>query len=107
MRMWNVEASGMCSKHLLGEHVEMHMFVGTLNKNKSIEGYINKGLVEVHNIRKRHNNLVREMKARGMNHRSPLPGFKTTKKGKVNVHKNKEDLINRCKECKKRNGNKI
>ena len=35
--MWNIKTEKMCNQHLLGEHVEMHMFVGTLNKNKSIQ----------------------------------------------------------------------
>ncbi|MFA7708122.1 MAG: pyrimidine dimer DNA glycosylase/endonuclease V [Candidatus Pacearchaeota archaeon] len=101
MRMWNIETNKMCNKHLLGEHVEMHMFVGTLNKNKSIKGYLDNGLVEVHNIRKRHNTLVKEMKKRGMNHQSELPNYKSQTIGKVNVNSNEKDLFNRCEECNK------
>ena len=36
MRMWLVPPSHMCRKHLLGEHVELHMLLGTLKKGKSI-----------------------------------------------------------------------
>lgn len=32
MRMWLVPPSHMCRKHLLGEHVELHMLLGTLKK---------------------------------------------------------------------------
>jgi len=99
MRMWNVNPGQMCNQHLLGEHVECHMFVGTLNKNKNINGYINKGLVEVHNIEKRHNELVNEMIKRGMKHKSPLPKYKKKKVGKINSEKNMIELKKRCKKC--------
>ena len=72
MRMWLVNPKHMCQKHLCGEHVEMHMFIGCLIRDKNIDGYIQKGLVEIHNIVKRHNALAREMKKRGMKHKSPI-----------------------------------
>jgi len=93
MRMWNIDTSKMCNQHLLGEHVEMHMFVGTLNRNKCIQGYLDKGLVEVHNIKKRHQEIVKEMKKRKMNHKSPLPEYNNVKKGVVNIKENEKDLF--------------
>ena len=36
MRMWMIDPTMLCTKHLLGEHVELHMFVGTINKNKKL-----------------------------------------------------------------------
>ena len=47
MRMWMIDPKMLCKKHLLGEHVELHMFVGTINKNKKLDGYKKNGLVEV------------------------------------------------------------
>ena len=76
MRMWMIDPKMLCKKHLLGEHVELHMFVGTINKNKKLDGYKKNGLVEVHNIKLRHRELAAEMIARGMNHQSPLVDFK-------------------------------
>jgi len=100
--MWNVDVRKMCDKHLLGEHVEMHMFVGCLNKNKSINGYLEKGLVEVHNIKKRHDEISKEMLKRKINHKSPLNfNLKNNKKiGKVNKKQNEKELRKRCKNCK-------
>ncbi len=92
----------MCDRHLLGEHVEMHMFTGTLNRGKSIKGYLEKGLVEIHNIKKRHDELAEEMKKRGMKHKSPLPVYKKFKSGKVNIKENEKELKKRCKGCKKK-----
>lgn len=102
MRMWNVNVKKMCNQHLLGEHVECHMFVGTLNKGKSIQGYVDKGLVEIHNIKKRHDELACEMEKRGMKHQSKLPEYKITILGKVNPVQNQIELNRRCIEC--RNG---
>lgn len=37
MRMWMLPTAGMCRKHLLGEHVELHMLLGSLRRGKNIE----------------------------------------------------------------------
>lgn len=102
MRMWMVDPKFLCRKHLLGEHVECHMFVGTILKNKSLKGYKRNKLVEVHNLKSRHNDLVREMERRGMNHKSPLQEFKDFIYGEVDSVTNIKELSSRCIECKKR-----
>ena len=68
MRMWGVNPKMLCRQHLLGEHVEMHMFAGTIRKGRSIDGYI----VDPSRIKIRHDELVIEMVSRGMKHKSPL-----------------------------------
>ena len=100
MRMWNLDVRKMCNQHLLGEHVETHMFAGTINQGSSIKGYVEKGLVEVHNLRKRHDTLAKELKRRNMNHKSPLQKFKIVRLGKINTKENKKDIMSRCKKCK-------
>lgn len=90
----------LCNKHLLGEHVELHMLVGSILKNKSLEGFKKNNLIEVHNINKRHQELVKEMIRRGMNHNSELPKFKSFKYGKVNIQNNLKELKQRCNKCK-------
>ena len=102
MRMWNVDPKYMCRQHLLGEHVEMHMFVGIIIKGTSLEGYIRGGLVEVHNIRKRHDELVAEMEKRGFKHHSPIPDNYRLKliAGKVDAKRNAVDLINLWLGCR-------
>ena len=101
MRQWNIKPSLLCRKHLLGEHVECHMLAGAIIKGKNIDGFINGGLVEVHNTRKRHDELVEEMKRRGYNHKSPLQIFKTRHAGKVDTAANLIELRNRCADCRK------
>lgn len=101
MRMWNVDPKLMCNKHLLGEHVEMHMFVGTIRKGVSLQGYIDGGLVETQHIKRRHDELVVEMERRGMNHKSPMPdGGLVLAAGIVDVPANLVELSRRCPACR-------
>jgi hypothetical protein len=101
--MWNVNPKLMCRKHLLGEHLEMHMFAGCINKGKSLVGYIRSGLVETGNIQDRHFALAKEMERRGYNHNSPLfleP--QDIEEGRVDVQESLRELRRRCEECRKR-----
>lgn len=98
--MWLVKPKLLCDNHLLGEHLEMHMFAGTIKKKKNIQGYIDKGLVETSKIIVRHNQLAKEMTARGFNHKSPIKKFKVVRNGKINIKANEKELIRRCKKCK-------
>src|ERR1017187_1935082 len=104
MRMWKVDPTMMCRKHLLGEHVEMHMFVGTINKgivkDFSNSKYVTEGLVEVHSIKMRHEELVAEMTRRGYDHKTNLPDFKEFVCGSVDVAASETELGRRCTECK-------
>jgi len=100
MRMWMVNPRLMCSQHLLGEHVEIHMLVGTLRRGKSIAGFLENNLLEVHSIRSRHAELAREMRRRGMKHQSPLPKFRARRLGRVSRVQNLAELARRCKKCR-------
>jgi hypothetical protein len=98
--MWNVPPAVLCQKHLLGEHVEMHMFVGSINKGKSIAGFVADGLVDTGLIGQRHSELKAEMLARGMNHQSPLPAYNICAvHGEVDVEANLVELARRCPAC--------
>lgn len=102
MRLWLVPTHLLCRQHLLGEHNECHMFVGTLNKGRSIRGYLHNDLLEIHSLEHRHNELAAEMIHRGYNHNSPLPPFVFRIEGLINVSENLEELKRRCPECRKR-----
>jgi len=84
MRLWLVNPKIMCRKHLLGEHLECHMFVGTLNKGISVEGYVSKGLLETSKLKERHDALAYEIISRGYKHNSPLKEFKDIGVGEIN-----------------------
>ena len=96
MRMWCVDPSKMGRKHLLGEHVETHMFVGI-----RLDGYLDEGLVDVDLLFERHNELAAEMERRGYKHKSLLPEFKWSNDttGTVNIKDNEIELHRRCKDC--------
>jgi len=72
MRMWMVNPKILCQKHLFGEHVELHMFIGTLKRKISISGYIKNNLLEILSIEQRHSELLTEIIDRKYNHKSPL-----------------------------------
>ena len=105
MRMWMVDPKCMCDKHLLGEHVELHMFIGTIKKGVSLQGYVDNGLIETKKIYVRHNELVAEMERRGMKHKSPLPNVNFEKLPKahfdatVSVEESLAELQRRCPAC--------
>lgn len=101
MRMWGVSPEKLCNKHLLGEHVEMHMFAGTINKGISIQGYIDKGLVNPALIQQRHEELAQEMVRRGMNHQPPPQPIPTQPEHLVvDVFNSGQELIKRCPFCR-------
>jgi hypothetical protein len=104
MRMWMVNPRIMCRQHLLGEHAEIHMFIGTISRGKSVKGYLEKGLLEVHNLYSRHEELVEEMKRRGYSHRSDVEEkWRTAEKlGAIDRKKSLEELVKRCPRCKRR-----
>lgn len=104
-----VDPKYLCRKHLLGEHLEMHMFVGTLKKKISIKGYLENNLLEPLSLETRHNDLASEMHRRGMNHKTPLLSVNDYIKHltenelihKIDKSKAMNDLITRCEECNK------
>lgn len=107
MRMWMVDPRGMCRKHLLGEHVELHMIVGSLIKKKQLDGFVDKNCLEMKSLGPRHLALSQEMKRRGYNHMSPMPEwirFEASEKvinSRVNHKAALKDLHKRCPECKR------
>ena len=103
MRMWQIDPVLLCRQHLLGEHREMHALAGSLRLGKSIQGYIDKKLIYVPEVNKRHDDLVIEMQRRGYNHQTPLaqaPSF--DHKNTISVTENIDDLFNRCPHCRQR-----
>lgn len=101
MRMWNINPKVMCRKHLLGEHVEMHMFAGCLQKEINLQGYLDNQLVELHNLKKRHNLLAKEMKRRGYSHKSQLILPFKINAGYIDKEANFAELCRRCSDCLK------
>ena len=75
MRIWDIPPSKLCTKHLLGEHRELHAIWNILTQNKS--GYSKhpetlrwKGKLAA--LYLRHEELVEEMLSRKYNHKTEL-----------------------------------
>lgn len=102
MRMWLVNPRVMCRKHLLGEHVEMHMFVGHITLGRKLGRYASEGLVDSRKIQARHDALVKEMQSRGYDHKSPMKYTDRLDEGRVNKEKSLQEILRRCTDCKQR-----
>ena len=102
MRLWLVDPKMMCRKHLLGEHVECHMFVGTINKGVSVNGYVRLNLLEIEQLRSRHDELAIEIERRGYKHKTPLGEFSMQgiSTQKINRHSALSNLLKRCANCR-------
>ena len=105
MRMWMINPKLLCRKHLLGEHGEIHKHRHNFVKHHSIKGRIEPIVqIEPESMESRHDELVKEMLARGYNHNSPyvLPDLsyllEKHRKAKVNLDESIEQL-KRCSEC--------
>lgn len=95
-----IDAGLLCDQHLLGEHNELHMLAGSISRGHSLDGFINKRLIEPQNIVPRHANLANEMSRRGMNHKSPLNSLDyEPRSGYVSTIESAADLKERCPKC--------
>jgi hypothetical protein len=105
MRQWMCDPRILCRKHLLGEHLECHMFLNCLVTKKKIKGYLDNNLFEPRSLWKRHNELVEEMKSRGYKHKTVLEctiDLDCLPENKINKENSLAVLVSRCKECRKR-----
>ncbi|MCJ7472248.1 MAG: pyrimidine dimer DNA glycosylase/endonuclease V [Actinobacteria bacterium] len=103
--MWGIDPKKLCNQHLLGEHVEMHMFVGCIKKGISLKGYYDNKLVCTDLIKKRHDDLMAEMISRSMKHNSPIVEIDLLgdfKYGEIDIEANINELISRCSKCRDR-----
>ena len=106
MRMWMLPPEGMCRKHLLGEHVELHMLLGSMRRGKNIDGFLFGGLVDPQQLFARHEELVTEMAQRGFKHTSPIDAnecaslaARYTGSSSLDIVANAAELQRRCPDC--------
>lgn len=110
MRMWLVPPKVLCRRHLLGEHYEMHMFLGSYKKNISLKGFINNGMLDPSCMLERHDVLRDEMYERQYEHDTPieedlcesLANDYSDYTSCVDVDKNIKVLQERCPTCTER-----
>ncbi len=92
----------LCSVHLRGEHYEIHKAIGNLRHSGHWAwGLARRNFLELHNLKRRHDRLAKEMIRRGMNHRSPVRRIrKAWRGGEVDRAQSVRDLIKRCPDCR-------
>lgn len=117
MRMWMSSPDGMCDKHLLGEHGELHKFLSSFRREYSITQRVQFGHVQIEPLamKTRHDELAQEIARRWPEknnpHRSPwtdniqtllayLPEQERT--ARVDRQAALAELHARCPECQKR-----
>ena len=106
MRDWNVDPIILCRKHLLGSHVESHMVIGCIKRGHSLDGYTDKGLIDVSRLSQWHDGVAREIESRGWNHKSPYDDLIARKArlpypvGYIDYRKSIKELAERCPDCK-------
>jgi len=106
-RMWNLPPSHMCQQHRLGEHKELHMIAGSLERaldgsdkhRATLAGQADAGNVDVRWLYGRHNTL----EAYG-GWDSPLPELDVDAAAfahaDIDIRRSRRDLQNRCEDCK-------
>jgi Pyrimidine dimer DNA glycosylase len=105
MRMWMCDPRMMCRSHLLGEHVECHMFLSAINNRRKIDGYIRNNLLEPKSLSDRHLLIALEMIRRGYKHTSPFTDVDLTyltqeqREYKIDTAISTITLIRRCWRC--------
>ncbi len=72
IRMWMVDSSKTCDRHLLGEHNEIHMLVGSISRKRKLTGFLEKHIIEPASVKRRHDTIALEMARRGFRHNSPI-----------------------------------
>lgn len=103
MRMWNIDPKLLCLQHLMSEHVQMHMAAKRINKGQNLLGYIMKGMIEPHNVVKRHDELAQELDDRGHHHKTPIEITTTVKEeGHIDLLKSIKTLAETCLDCRQR-----
>lgn len=108
MRMWMVNPKCLTDQYLLAEHSEVHAFAKMIELGRSVEGYIRGNLLEPQSLKSRHDELVKEMKARGFKHNTPLeqPDLSSIPEDlrdvKIDRDRARSELFERCEECKRR-----
>ena len=106
-----VDPAVLCRQHLLGEHVELHMIVGSVRKGRDLTWMLDRGLLEPSRVEERHAALVTEMRRRGYGHRSPICPtvcyavkglYGVTGEQLVDPRRSVKELAERCAPCRHR-----
>jgi len=106
MRIWKIHPLFMCSKHVTGQHSEIHKHLPSLYKGVKIDGRMNPIIqIELWSLQQVHDKF-----AQYLNHNSPLEvdeyllwqNYPQYYHKKVDIEYNIKDLCDRCPVCRKK-----
>lgn len=104
--MWMISPELLCTKHLLGEHGEIHKHRHNFVKKHNIHNRVKLNQIEPKSMKTRHDELAKEMTNRGFKHHSDyeMPDISylpiEEQNYIVDIVNSHQDLCNRCKNCK-------
>lgn len=102
MRMRMVNPRWMCNTHLLKEHEDLHDLEKSIKFKVDLNSLIGAKYLELAELERRHDAIVREMEHRGLDHNSELKQPELTdeqKKSKVDKEDSTNSLLQTCAEC--------
>lgn len=110
MRMWMIDPKLLCTKHINGEHGEIHKHRHNFEKRHKISGRISPIVqIEPESMKKRHDELAQEMDRRKIgSHKSPYiqPSLShlsfSERYAEADLDYNLRDLCDRCEDCRER-----
>ncbi len=110
MRMWKIDPKILCRRHLLGAHLELHMFLDSFKKKRKVDGFLKNNLLEPLSLKENHDEIVNEFLNRGYQHKTPLDfdisqlSYLTSEQinVKIDPERSSNDLFSRCQECQNR-----
>jgi len=71
------------------------MFIGSIEKGTNVSRYIKNSMLEIHNLKNRHDELVKEFRKRGFNHKTPVEFVSDVEAGKIDIVENMNVLKER------------
>lgn len=115
MRMWMIDPTLLCTKHLNGEHGEIHKHLPSLRRGVSVAGRFEPvAQIQLNAIQSRHDELAAEIDRRAAlrgrgGHKSPLvdvPDLQAIYPEYYDIEVESEsaiwDLFYRCQDCAQR-----
>lgn len=108
-RQWLTDPNMMCKQHLLGEHLEAHIFVSKMHKLNKLDGF-RKGSMffGAEYVQYRHDIIARYLsRFSGKEHKTPLHigdleiiNYPLIKPAEKDFAKSNDDLYGRCQRCR-------
>jgi len=111
MKMYLVNPEVMCSQHLEEEHRSIHVIGDMIKNNFDVEEFVDNKLFDLGQLKKRHDELEKEMEIRGCWNNNPLDIIvpkdhkyynvivNQRPMNNVDTYQNRKELLRHCSRC--------